>query len=83
MTSLAIYLKEKGYYVLGSDSPEIFQTDDILKRLKIPTLKGFKKSNLPLNVDLVINSAAYNIEKNEELIEAKKRGIKISKTFLV
>ncbi|MCL5072641.1 MAG: Mur ligase domain-containing protein, partial [Actinobacteria bacterium] len=76
MASLAVYLKEKGYEVSGSDSPEIFQTDSVLKKFHIEVFDGFKKTNLPEYIDLVIYSAAYT-SKNEELTEAKLRGLKI------
>lgn len=74
MTALAEVLYGWGKSVRGSDTEERFQTDAILRRSGIPFVEGFKKENVPTNVDCVIYSTAYN-EKNSEYAEAKRRGI--------
>ena len=74
MTALAEVLHGWGKSVHGSDTEERFQTDDVLRRSGIPFVEGFKKENIPTNVDLVIYSTAYN-EKNLEYAEAKRRGV--------
>ncbi len=75
MSALAQILKSQGIRLTGSDVNEIFFTDRILKRLKIPVFSGFKAGNIG-KPDLVISSAAYN-EENPEITEAKKKGIRI------
>lgn len=57
MTALALSMQDAGWEVLGSDTKEVFITDDILKSqgIKIATLG----SKLPENIDLIIHSAAY------------------------
>jgi len=67
MTMLAQFLKEKGVAVSGSDTPEIFLTDKVLKKEKIKVAQGFSASNLPSEVDLIIYSSAYTPENNVEL----------------
>ena len=42
MTALAVYLKQAGYSVTGSDVADEFHTDKILEQHKIPFKLGFK-----------------------------------------
>ncbi len=78
MTGLAIYCKEKGYIVEGSDTEEKFSTDNILNKYSIKVYQGFKKENIiSSKPSLVIYSGAYDINKNEETLEAINIGIKL------
>lgn len=77
MTALAQILQGRGINVLGSDTKEKFFTDQVLKKLKIRVIEGFDKKNIPLDVDLVIVSAAYLSPgvKNPEVDQVKKQGL--------
>lgn len=76
MSSLAVNLKRLGVNVIGSDYPEKFFTDELLEIQKIKVLSPFSPKNLSTKTDLVIVSTAYN-NKNEEVQEAERRGLKI------
>ncbi len=67
MTMLAQFLLAKGAKVLGSDIPETFLTDRVLKDCKIKVFSGFNPENIPLEVDIIIHSSAYNEKNNPEL----------------
>lgn len=75
MTALAIYAKEKGYSVTGSDSEDIFVTDIALSKagIKVTT---FDAENLQNKPDLVVVSAAYD-KDNIEVKEAHKKRLEI------
>lgn len=77
MTALAIYLKEAGYEVSGSDTSEHFVTDELLKKNHIPVFDSFNEKNLiSVKYDLVISSAAYD-KDNPEAKEALKRKLNL------
>ena len=67
MTMLAQFLVAKGYEVSGSDTKEIFMTDQVLAKFNIPVFQGFDIKNIPAEVDLIIYSSAYNPETNVEV----------------
>lgn len=71
MTMLAQFLARKGFEVGGSDIPEEFMTDRVLKDCGIEVKKDFDKNNLPSDVDLIVYSTAYN-EKNPEVARARQ-----------
>jgi UDP-N-acetylmuramate--alanine ligase len=73
MTALATYLKQRGKNVWGSDVPEVFPTDRILKENDISVLDGFSGSHISDDIDLVITTGAHGGLHNEEVIEAKKK----------
>lgn len=73
MTALAELLKKQGVAVSGSDTDEVFFTDRILKKEKIPVTEHFAPENIPENVKAVIYSTAYTPEKNDELKAAFER----------
>jgi UDP-N-acetylmuramate--alanine ligase len=76
MTALAIYLKQAGYEVTGSDVTETFVTDKLLTDAGISVLE-FNKDNVKKEkYDLLIVSAAYN-EENPEVAEAKRRKLNL------
>lgn len=77
MTALAIYCKERGFNVFGSDTEEVFQTDNLLRKLKIKVYERFKKDNINQEIDLVIYSGAYDIRLHPEVRQALESGIKI------
>ncbi|MDP3954342.1 MAG: cyanophycin synthetase [bacterium] len=74
MASLGVNLKNMGIKVSGSDSPEVFFTDQLLRRHGIKVFSPFNKDNIPADVDLVVASTAYN-NKNSEFKEVEMRGI--------
>ena len=75
MTSLAVYLKEKGFRVLGSDVTETFSTDTILKNEKIKVLKGFLAENIKKNYNVVIVTGAHGGATNIEARQADNYSI--------
>lgn len=75
VTAVAQILKASGVDVSGSDTPEVFYTDEILKRSQIPFFENFAKKQVVRDADVVIYSTAYNAENNVEIAEAKKLGI--------
>lgn len=79
MVALAEILKSQGKKICGSDVKEPFFTDEILKRLKVKVYQGFDGENLKnrKNLNLVIHSTVYNLENNEELQIAQKKGYPI------
>ena len=77
MAALSELLSSRGAILTGSDVPDVFYTDEILKSLGIEVHSPFQASNVAHKVQLVIYSSAYRTDSNPELIEAKKRGIPI------
>ena len=76
MTPLAIIAKEAGMEVSGSDVADEFITDIALKNAGITPKIGFKPENVG-EVDLLITTGAHEGFNNVEVLEAKKRGIKV------
>ncbi|AEJ19722.1 UDP-N-acetylmuramate--L-alanine ligase [Gracilinema caldarium] len=79
MCALAELFHRSGARVTGSDRSEQFYTDAILQELGIPYVETFSAENLPIDTDLVIYSAAYSPETNEELKAALSRSVPILK----
>ena len=77
MANLAVILNKMGKTVSGSDVREEFITDELLKKNKITWQVGFAAKKLSLNANLVIYSAAHQGNKNPQIREAIKRGIKV------
>lgn len=67
MTMLAQFLREQGNIVSGSDITDVFLTDKVLKKERIPVYSPFSEKNIPAEVDLVIYSSAYNANNNVEM----------------
>ena len=67
MTSLACFLKDLGYYVIGSDTEEEYFTCEILKKRKIETLI-FNHNNITSDYIYIIGNA-YDNENEEEIVE--------------
>ncbi|MBI2613629.1 MAG: UDP-N-acetylmuramate--L-alanine ligase [Candidatus Levybacteria bacterium] len=76
MTPLAIIAKEAGMSVSGSDIAEEFITSQLLKKAGIVPFVGFSKENVK-NPDLVITTGAHGGFNNVEVLEAKKKNIKV------
>ncbi len=76
MTSLAVYAKEWGYVVSGTDVAEKFPSDDVLAKAKITSLVGFDPSHIVLP-DLVIYTGAHGGRDNIEVAEAIKKNIPV------
>jgi UDP-N-acetylmuramate--alanine ligase len=77
--ALAELMHETGVKVSGSDTPEIFYTDAILKNLNIPYYENFDSSHISECFDMVIHSAAYSADSNPELAQALKLNIPVLK----
>ena len=67
MTALAQFFKAAGARVSGSDVPETFMTDKVLKALKIPVYAPFAAANLPADADFIVYSIAYSRQNNPEM----------------
>jgi len=76
--ALAELLHGTGIKTGGSDIPEVFYTDAILKELGIPFHESFDPAHIGDDIDLVIHSAAYTEENNEELAEARRKSIPLA-----
>lgn len=76
MTPLAIIAKEAGMNVSGSDIADEFITDGALKKAGIIPLVGFSKDHI-LNPDLIITTGAHGGFNNTEVLEAKRKKIKV------
>lgn len=78
MTALAIYAKEAGYCVTGSDTREDFPTSQCLQKADISSLSDFLSCHIDqTKPDLVIYTGAHNGHQNPEVIEAVNQGIHI------
>jgi UDP-N-acetylmuramate--alanine ligase len=72
MCALAELLHSSGAKVSGSDTGDVFYTDEILKELGIPYYETFDGAHVPAAASLVIHSAAYD-QTNPEVAEALRR----------
>ena len=70
MTMLAQFLVEQGVAVSGSDGPEKYMTDEVLKKCGVKIIEKFDVKNLPTGVDLIIYSTAYSAATNVEVAAA-------------
>src|SRR5215470_5120721 len=77
--ALAELMHNSGLKISGSDTAEIFYTDDILKELKITFYENFDAAHINKDIDVVIYSAAYNAESHPELIRAHELKIPVLK----
>jgi UDP-N-acetylmuramate--alanine ligase len=77
MAALAVWAKEAGYRVTGSDTGDEFPTDEVLRLAKISVL-GFDSKNITsIRPDLVIYTGAHGGRENPEVVEAVKQGIDV------
>jgi UDP-N-acetylmuramate--alanine ligase len=77
MTMLAQYLAAHGINVSGSDGPEKYMTDPVLKQAGINVIEKFDINNIPVDTDLIIYSTAYNAETNNEVAAALSGKVKV------
>jgi UDP-N-acetylmuramate--alanine ligase len=73
--ALAELFHNRGVKIGGSDTPEVFYTDAILKELGIPYYETFNPVHITDDINMVIHSAAYSSENNVELAEAGRKSI--------
>lgn len=75
MTAMAVYLKEKGYKVEGSDVNDVFITDEVLEKYNIRIKEGFKPENLNGKYDFAVVTGAHGGMTNPEALFSRKSGI--------
>ncbi|KKW09757.1 MAG: UDP-N-acetylmuramate-L-alanine ligase [Microgenomates group bacterium GW2011_GWC1_49_7] len=80
MAALAVWAKEAGYLVTGSDVEEEFPTTEVLAKAKISIFPDFDPRNIGgrIKPDLVIYTGAHGGRENEEVVEAEALGIPTS-----
>ncbi len=74
MAALVEILHNKGAVITGSDVEEHFYTDEILAKLGLKALP-FSSKNITPEVQYVVYSSAYKLDKNPDLIEAVKNNV--------
>jgi UDP-N-acetylmuramate--alanine ligase len=77
--ALAELMHNAGMKISGSDTDEVFYTDEILKELKIPYYQRFDSEHINKTINVVIHSAAYSVEANPERSKALEIGIPVLK----
>ena len=77
MTALAVWYKEAGNIVTGSDTTETFPTDEVLVKARIHVVSFDVKNIKKYNPDLVIYTGAHNGRDNPEVVQALKAGIHV------
>lgn len=73
MTALAVWAKEQGHEVTGSDIPEEFPTDAVLRSIGVSPYTTFSPDHV--SGDMVIYTGAHGGRDNIEVVESIKRGI--------
>ena len=74
MAALVEILYHKGAVITGSDVSEKFYTDEVLQKIGIVP-KLFSSENITDDIQYVIYSSAYKLDKNPDLIQAIKKDI--------
>jgi UDP-N-acetylmuramate--alanine ligase len=79
MAALALYCKQKGIKVTGSDVADEFPTDQELKNAKIPVLVGFDPQNISdkFAPDVVIYTGAHGGRENPIVVAALATNIPV------
>lgn len=75
MSALALWYKEAGYSVTGSDISDEFPTDEILSQNGITVLDFSPKNITNIRPDLVIYTGAHGGRQNDEVVAAEAVGI--------
>ena len=76
MAALAIWAKEAGKVVAGSDVTEEFPTDEELKKAGIDVHEGFDEKHLTaFKPDFVVYTGAHGGRDNPQVVYAKKHAI--------
>lgn len=74
MAALVEILFNRGAIITGCDVAERFYTDEILDKLGLKA-SLFSEENITDDIQYVIYSSAYNLQKNPDLIAATKKNI--------
>lgn len=74
MAALVEILFHNGAIITGSDVEERFYTDEIIEKLGLKALP-FSENNITDEVQYVVYSSAYKLDKNPDLIAAVKKNI--------
>lgn len=77
MAALAVWYKEAGCAVTGSDVAEEFPTDQVLAKARIPVLSFDSKNITSTRPDFVIYTGAHGGRDNPEVAEAVALGIDV------
>lgn len=79
MAALAVWAKERGLQVSGSDVDETFPSDPVLKKAGIKAYIGFSETHITGSdkPDLVIYTGAHGGRDNPEVKAAQKLGITV------
>lgn len=78
MAALAVYCRQRGFVVGGTDTGEEFPSDEVLKKAGISPLVGFDAAHIAKGLpDLVIYTGAHNGRENTEVAEAIKKHIPV------
>lgn len=75
MTALAEIFASRGAVLSGSDVPDVFYTDAILKEIGMQVSESFDVRHVAGGINLVVYSDAYKRDENPELLEAARLGI--------
>jgi len=75
--ALAVWYKEAGYAVTGSDVADIFPTDEVLAKAKISVLDFNPKNITNIHPELVIYTGAHGGRDNDEVVEALAQKISV------
>lgn len=75
MAALAEIFAAKGAALSGSDVPDTFYTDAILRSIHMDVKESFDAAHIGTDLDLVIFSDAYNPISNPEMAEAARRNL--------
>jgi UDP-N-acetylmuramate: L-alanyl-gamma-D-glutamyl-meso-diaminopimelate ligase len=76
MSATALLLRQKGWEISGSDEGFYPPVSDYLAEAKIPFAAGYKKENIPPDVDMIVigKNAKLTPETNEEVKAAFESG---------
>lgn len=74
MTALAEILVARGVRITGSDTDDVFYTDELLATLSIVPCVGFDPAHIPDDAELIIYSSSYTPDRNGELRAALEGG---------
>lgn len=77
MAALAVWAKERGIEVLGSDLDEEFPSDEVLAKAGISVLSGFGATHITKDIDLVIYTGAHGGVENIEVKTALELEIRV------
>ncbi len=76
MSATALLLREQGWEISGSDEGFYPPVSEYLQRANIPFANGYKKENIPSDVDVIVigKNAKLTPEQNEEVAAAMLSG---------